>query len=238
MEVALVTVHGADGGLGCDHTVESCRYFDHLHRHGLESPIVRSMKSTLIESTLISINARATMKAVTTYVRSAEAARILGVSPVDALRVRQSRPDLTGPCRRRPDVAVRRRRARRGPSASRRNDQTPRPTIDVQIASSITKLADDGVELRGYPLTSLLQRSTRSRTSPSCCSSGELPTEPVTWPAADPDDRTAVTSTLRSRASRADRPAHRSPRRCSAGSTPTTTRRTAARRLLASLPAS
>ena len=161
---------------------------------------------------------------VTTYVRAPEAARILGVSHstlyayvsrgrVSRVRAADGRTSL---------FAVDELDAVR--ASGRRNDQAPRPTIDVQIASAITKLGDDGVELRGYPLTSLLAEHSFEDVA-ELLIAGALPAEPVTWPGADPDDRSGGHLDPAIRAGRADRPARRSPRRCSVGSTPTTTRR-------------
>ncbi len=136
------------------------------------------------------------MEGVTTYVRAPEAARILGVSPstlyayvsrgrVSRVRAADGRTSL---------FAVDELDSVR--ASGRRNDQAPRPTIDVQIASAITKLGDDGVELRGYPLTSLLAEHSFEDVA-ELLFTGTLPTAPITWPGADPDDREAVSSTLR-----------------------------------------
>ena len=116
---------------------------------------------------------------MTTYVRAPEAARILGVSPstlyayvsrgrVSRVRAADGRTSL---------FAVDELDSVR--ASGRRNDQAPRPTIDVQIASAITKLGDDGVELRGYPLTSLLAEHSFEDVA-ELLFTGTLPAAPIT----------------------------------------------------------
>ena len=134
---------------------------------------------------------------MTTYVRAPEAARILGVSPstlyayvsrghVSRVRAADGRTSL---------FAVDELDTVR--AAGRGNDQAPRPTIDVQIASAITKLGDDGVELRGHPLAMLVREHSFEDVA-ELLIAGQLPTEPTSWAPALPADRKAVTSTLRS----------------------------------------
>ncbi len=129
--------------------------------------------------------------------RAPEAARILGVTPstlyayvsrgrVSRVRAADGRTSL---------FAVDELDAVR--LAGRRNDQAPRPTIDVQIASSITRLGDDGIELRTHPLTSLLRDHSFEDVA-ELLLVGALPPEPIAWPGAAPADRRAVTSTLQS----------------------------------------
>ncbi len=132
---------------------------------------------------------------MTTYVRSAEAARLLGVSPatlyayvsrgrISRLRAADGRTSL---------FAVAEIDALR--TASRRADPTPRPTIDVQIASSITRLADDGVELRGHLLTDL-QRDHHFEDIAELLWTSELPEVAVRWALPDAADVAAVTGPL------------------------------------------
>jgi citrate synthase len=131
---------------------------------------------------------------MTTYVRSAEAARLLGVSPatlyayvsrgrISRLRAADGRTSL---------FPVDEIDALR--TASRRTDPTPRPTIDVQIASSITRLADDGVELRGLALTDL-QREHHFEDIAELLWTGQLPNDTV-WPLPEPTDVAAVVTPL------------------------------------------
>jgi citrate synthase len=132
---------------------------------------------------------------MTTYVRSAEAARLLGVSPatlyayvsrgrISRLRAADGRTSL---------FAVDEIDALR--SASRRVDPSPRPTIDVQIASSITRLADDGVQLRGLPLVDL-QRNHHFEDVAELLLTGELPATPTAWPHPASADVDAVVAPL------------------------------------------
>ena len=132
---------------------------------------------------------------MTTYVRSAEAARLLGVSPatlyayvsrgrISRLRAADGRTSL---------FAVDEIDALR--TASRRTDPNPRPTIDVQIASSITRLADDGVQLRGFPLVDL-QRNHCFEDVAELLLTAELPATPTVWPPPESDDVAAVVAPL------------------------------------------
>ncbi len=136
---------------------------------------------------------------MTTYVRTAEAARLLGVQPA-TLYAYVSRG------------RIRRRRAADGRTSlfalddieslrnvSRRTQVAPRPTIDVQIASAITRLGDDGIEIRGHRLVDIV-RGRRFEDVAELLWAGRLPdaagASPKNWPVARPLDVDAVTRTL------------------------------------------
>lgn len=132
---------------------------------------------------------------MTTYVRAPEAARILGVAPatlyayvsrgrVTRVRAADGRTSL---------FAVDELDALR--SSNRAGTTAPRPTIDVQIASSITRLGDDGIELRGHSLIELVRDHSYEDIA-ELLLVGALPETPVRWPGLGDDDRSAVTTTL------------------------------------------
>ncbi len=92
---------------------------------------------------------------MTTFVGSAEAARLLGVAPatlyayVSRGRItRRAAADGRTSLFALADVEALADRSRRGPLE-------PRPTIDVRISSSITSLREDGVTVRGHELAHL-----------------------------------------------------------------------------------
>lgn len=92
---------------------------------------------------------------MSTYVGSAEAARMLGVTPatlyayVSRGRIgRRAGPDGRTSLFAVDDVAALAARSRRAPTG-------PRPTIDVRITSEITRLDESGVSLRGHDLAEL-----------------------------------------------------------------------------------
>jgi citrate synthase len=128
---------------------------------------------------------------MTTYVRAAEAARRLGVTPA-TLYAYVSRGRIA------------RRRAADGRTslfavddidallaASGRPERTIRPSIDVHIASAITRLGDDGIVLRGHDLATLVDER-RFEDVAELLMTGELPRRPAVWPAPDPGDLDAV----------------------------------------------
>ena len=181
VEVALVAVHRPDRGLGGDHAVQSCGHIDHLHRHAIESPDRPPIESTLIESTLILINRRIHDGRMTTYVRSAEAARLLGVSPA-TLYAYVSRGRISAAARRRrPHVVVRRGRDRGAPLGQPAG--RPEPAADDRRAD---RLVDHPARrrrrrapwVRRSPTSS---STTTSKTSPNCCWTGELPAAATAW---------------------------------------------------------
>jgi citrate synthase len=160
----------------------------------------------LIGSTLIQAARGGTIADVTTYVRSGEAARRLGVSTA-TLYAYVSRGRIP------------RRRAADGRTslfavedidallhATRRAEPPPRPTIDVQIASAITHLGDDGITVRGSDLIELVTQR-RFEDVAELLLSGSLPTTAARWPAPAPDDVAWVTSA--GRAGRRRRPISR-----------------------------
>lgn len=133
---------------------------------------------------------------MTTYVRSPEAARLLGVSPatlyayvsrgrVGRVRAADGRTSL---------FAVDELDALRAAS-SRAGDPATRPSIDVQIASSITRLGDDGIELRGHPLTDVVSGHSFEDVA-ELLLTATLPATPTRWPALDTADTAAVATTL------------------------------------------
>lgn len=92
---------------------------------------------------------------MTTFVRSGEAARILGVSkPTLYAYVSRGRVDRTTAADGRTSLFS--RDELEALAAGRRTSVAPRPTIDVQIASAITVLAENGVRIRGHDLTQLV----------------------------------------------------------------------------------
>ncbi len=124
---------------------------------------------------------------MTTYVRAAEAARLLGVSRstlyayVSRGRIgRRTAADGRASLFALDEVEALAARSRRGRPAAR-------PTIDVQIASAVTVLSEDGVTVRGHDLPSLVAAH-RFEDVAELLWTGELPGEPATWPAPDADE--------------------------------------------------
>jgi citrate synthase len=136
---------------------------------------------------------------MTTYVRAAEAARLLGVRQatlyayvsrgrIERLRAADGRTSLFAL----DDIEALRQ-------VSHRSDVAPRPTIDVQIASAITLIGDDGIEIRGLPLVDIAGRH-RFEDVAELLWTGRLPARasasPTIWPAAERRDVDAVAATL------------------------------------------
>ncbi len=71
----------------------------------------------------------------------------------------------------------------------------PRPTIDVQITSSVTSLSEDGVSIRGHDLPTLAAERSFEDVA-ELLWSGELADVPVVWPAAERNDIDAAISPL------------------------------------------
>jgi citrate synthase len=78
---------------------------------------------------------------------------------------------------------------------SRRRDPEPRPSLDVQIVTSVTTLDEDGVRYRGHDVADLA-RSTSFEQVAELLWTGVLPAE-VTWPPPDAADRTLVHDVVR-----------------------------------------
>lgn len=127
---------------------------------------------------------------MTTYIRSSEAAKLLGVSPATLYAyvsrgkiARRTAPDGRASLFARDEVESLAARSRRAPSG-------PRPSIDVRISSSITHLDEGGVAVRGHDLSDLA--TTRHfEDVAELLWSAALPTG-TTWPPATPRDREAV----------------------------------------------
>jgi citrate synthase len=135
-------------------------------------------------STLVS------MSEMSSYVRAAEAARLLGIS-TSTLYAYVSRGRISR--RKAPDgrsslFAL--DEIERLANTTRRAPLPPRPTIDVQIASRVTSLTDDAVRLRGHPLTDLVADHHFEDVA-ELLWSGTIPERPTTWSPVDAEDRTA-----------------------------------------------
>jgi citrate synthase len=76
-------------------------------------------------------------------------------------------------------------------SRSRSRTAAPRPSIDVQIVTSITRLDDHAVQYRGHP-TSDLARCHDFETTAELLWTGRLPESPPSWPGPDADLARAV----------------------------------------------
>ena len=129
------------------------------------------------------------------YVGAAEAARRLGVQratlyayvsrglitrrvAVDGRTSLYSVDDLDGVLRR-----------------SRRREPEPRPSLDVQIVTSVTMLDEDGVRYRGHDVAELA-RSTSFEEVAELLWTGVLPTD-VSWPPPEAADRSLVHDVVR-----------------------------------------
>lgn len=131
------------------------------------------------------------MNTVGTYVGSTEAARMLGVRP-ETLYAYVSRGLIgrrVGPDGRRSlyDRADVERLASRGRSRT----SPPRPSIDVQVTSSVTLLDEHGPRYRGVPVDELARTSVFEQVA-ELLWTGELPDSAPTWPAPSPADRSLV----------------------------------------------
>ncbi|MGI9646082.1 MAG: citrate/2-methylcitrate synthase, partial [Ilumatobacteraceae bacterium] len=118
---------------------------------------------------------------MTTYVRSAEAARLLGVSPstlyayVSRGRIgRRTAADGRASLFALDEVEALADRSRRGRHPAR-------PTIDVQITSAVTSLSEDGVTVRGHDLPALVSAHPFEDVA-ELLWTDRLPDEPVRWP--------------------------------------------------------
>ncbi|MEZ5381375.1 MAG: citrate/2-methylcitrate synthase [Microthrixaceae bacterium] len=131
---------------------------------------------------------------MSTYVRSDEAARILGVSKATLYAyVSRGRVGRTTAADGRTSLfAVDELEAVAG--RGRRAPLEPRPTIDVQIASAITVLGEGSVRLRGHDLAVLVAEGTFEDVAELLWTDTWSPG--TTWPSANRSDLAAV-STLR-----------------------------------------
>jgi citrate synthase len=78
---------------------------------------------------------------------------------------------------------------------SRRKDPEPRPSLDVQIVTSVTTLDEDGVRYRGHDVADLARSSSYEQVA-ELLWTGVLPAE-VTWPSPDAADRSLVRAVVR-----------------------------------------
>ncbi len=124
---------------------------------------------------------------MTTLIRSAEAARMLGVRPATLYayvsRGRLSR--LTALDGR--TSLYSRDEVERLAERSRRASPGPRPTIDVQITSAVTELDEGGLRFRGHDVATLVE-SHGFEDVAELLWTGHLPIRPTMWPAPDRRD--------------------------------------------------
>jgi citrate synthase len=135
--------------------------------------------------------------AMTTFIRSSEAARLLGVTPatlyayVSRGRIaRRTAADGRASLFSLEEVEELARRSRRTPT-------TPRPTIDVQITSLITALSEDGVRYRGAPLADLVRERHFEDVAELIWSARPPTDSPSEWPSVDGDDLARCASVSR-----------------------------------------
>lgn len=126
---------------------------------------------------------------MTTYVRAAEAARLLGVTPATLYAyVSRGRVErTTGPDGRTSLFAL--EEIEQLANKGRRTVPSTRPTIDVQVTSDITVLSDDGVHHRGRPLEELVGCTYEQVAE--LLWSGRLPTD-TTWDPVSAADQEAI----------------------------------------------
>lgn len=147
----------------------------------------RSAEINIARINIDVVNRRHDTGRVTTYIRAGEAARLLGVSKptlyayVSRGKVtRRTAADGRASLFALDEIEELAGRSRRGPTA-------PTPTIDVQIASAVTTLSEDGVRYRGLMLDELV-RDRHYEDLAELIWSGALPDGPVVWPTADAGD--------------------------------------------------
>lgn len=125
---------------------------------------------------------------MTTYVRAPEAARLLGISPATLYAyVSRGRIGRTTAADGRASLFALdevEALAARGRGAG----VTTRPTIDVQITSTVTTLSETGVTIRGHDLPGVVASHGFEDVAELLWTS-ELPTRPVRWPAPGVADR-------------------------------------------------
>lgn len=132
--------------------------------------------------------------AMTTYIGSTDAARLLGVTK-PTLYAYVSR----GLVERRTAVDGRtslydRDQLERLVSRSNRRTPTERPSIDVRIGSAVTTLDDDGVRYRGLPVAELASTHSYEQVA-ELLWTGSLSTDAVVWP-VDRDDLGACSAVV------------------------------------------
>jgi citrate synthase len=145
------------------------------------------MKSTLIQSTLIHVNRRVTLAAMTLYIGAGEAARRLGVRR-ETLYAYVSR----GVIRRRASVDGRTSLyavddIEMLANRSRQRTPAPRPSIDVQITSAITQLDEQALSYRGVEVAALSRDCSFEQVA-ELLWDGTLPSSAVRWPGPDRAD--------------------------------------------------
>lgn len=121
------------------------------------------------------------------YVRAPEAARRLGVSRPTlyayvsrGLIARRTAADGRSSLYAVDDIERLRTRSRASPAP-------PRPTIDVQIASAVTRLDEDALLYRGHPVLELAGTASFEEVA-ELLWTGELPPATPRWPHPEPDD--------------------------------------------------
>ena len=137
---------------------------------------------------MIGSTSAVTMERMGTFVGAAEATRILGVRPETlyayvsrGLIGRRVGPDGRRSLYDRDDIEA---LARRGRSRT----SPPCPSIDVQVASAVTSLDEEGPSYRGRPLVELARSATFEQVA-ELLWTGELPDDPVRWSAPSAADR-------------------------------------------------
>ncbi len=123
---------------------------------------------------------------MSTLIRSAEAARLLGVTQATLYAYvsrgkvsRQTAADGRASLFSLDEIEELARTSRRAPLA-------PAPTIDVQITSRVTTLSEEGVSHRGRMLADLVEHHHYEDVAELIWSTAEEPVEPVAWPAVWP----------------------------------------------------
>jgi citrate synthase len=150
----------------------------------------------LIESTLIRVNQTVTLSAMTLYIGAGEAARRLGVRR-ETLYAYVSR----GVIRRRAAVDGRTSLyavddIEQLASRSRQRAPSPRPSIDVQIASAVTQLDENALTYRGREVAGLSRSSSFEQVA-ELLWSGTMPATTARWPAIDSGEVEACVAAAR-----------------------------------------
>ena len=174
---AFVAEHGADGGVGDGHTVESCGNVDQVH-----APSVRRRRRLInVDSINVDgVHHPGDPGVVTTMIGSSEAARLLGVSK-PTLYAYVSR----GLVERHTAVDGRtslypREQIEQLATRGRSKAPVERPSIDVRIGSSITLLDDVALRYRGRDVAELARTRSFEEVG-ELLWTGDLPERPVVW---------------------------------------------------------